>query len=240
MKLTVLGRYGKYPNKDGATCSYLIESKGGAKILLDMGSGSLRNLAKVCAYEQIDAVVLSHFHGDHISDAFVFRNIAFELTKTGVWETDFPFFMPEKPQNEFLALSSAGIAVHIVNEGMVAQIKDFQLKFFEMNHTLPTFGVRLDDGEKCLAYTADTKYCANIKKLTEGADIALVDACILRKNHTKESPHICVYDIAEITKDIPKTVLTHLEAGNEDEILAEALSVNKNAVLAQELKTFQI
>lgn len=240
MKLTVLGRYGKYPNKDGATCSYLVESKGGAKILLDMGSGTLRNLANICAYEDIDAIVLSHFHGDHIADAFVFRNIAFELTKTRVWQSSLPLFMPDTPHEEFLALSSAGIAVHTVSDGMFAEIKDFRLQFFEMSHTLPTFGVAVSDGEKRLAYTADTRYCKNLEKLTEGADLALVDACILKKNHTQESPHISVYDMAEITKDIPKTVLTHLDAGKEDEILAEARSVNKNARLAQELKTLEI
>ena len=37
------------------------------------GSASLKNLDKVIDYKHIDAVVVSHFHGDHCADAFVFR-----------------------------------------------------------------------------------------------------------------------------------------------------------------------
>lgn len=240
MKLTVLGKYGKYPNKHGATCGYLIESNGGARVLLDMGSGVLRNLAAICDYHTIDGIILSHFHGDHVADAFVFRNIAFELTKTGVWQSPIPIFMPPTPENEFLALSSSGIAPQVTSDGMIARIKDLNLEFFEMCHTLPTFGTKISDGKKCVAYTADTRQCGNISKLIAGADLALVDACILKKDHHEQSPHISVYDIAGMTKDIPKTILTHLDCGKEADILSEALSVNKNCQLAQELKTILI
>ncbi|MDD4316493.1 MAG: MBL fold metallo-hydrolase [Clostridia bacterium] len=240
MKLTVLGRYGKYPNKNGATCSYLVESKSGAKIILDMGSGSLKNLANVCAYEDIDAVVISHFHGDHCADAFVFRNIALEQTKKGL-RAPISFFMPEQPQEEYYALSSCeGFAAQAVCGGMKTSIKDFCLEFFEMSHTLPTFGVRVTDGEKCLAYTADTTYTKTIKTLVEGCDLALVDACILQREHSAESPHISVYGIAELTKSVPVTILTHLSQGREDETLSEALGINKNARLAEELITLTL
>ena len=72
-----------------------------------------------------------------------------------------------------------------------------------------------------------------------GADFAIVDACIL-ENHKQGLPHISVKEIAYITKDIPKVMLAHLEYGKEEETLQEALSQNKNAFLAEELKTYHI
>lgn len=241
MKLTTLGRYGKYPNSEGATCSYLIESDNGTKILLDMGSGSLINLNKIIAFEQIDGVIISHFHGDHCADAFVFRNIAFEYIKRGIWTTQLPFFMPEKPEEEYNALKKCqGFDAKIIANGLKAKIKDISVEFFEMKHPLPVFGCRISDGRNTIAYTADTVMCDNLVKLLKGCDLALVDACILSKNHTEDMPHISVKDIAFLTREIPLTVLTHLEKEQEQEILAEALTQNNNVQLAEELKEIRL
>lgn len=241
MKLTVLGRYGKYPNSNGATCSYLLESRKGTKIILDMGSGSLQNLNKVLPYEQIDGVVISHFHGDHCSDAFVFRNIAIEFIKKGLWKSKLPFFMPYKSQEEFNALKKCqGFDTKIITNGLKASIKDFQLEFFEMKHPLPVFGVRVTDGQKTIAYTADTVMCHNLPLLLQASDLALVDACILSKDHTEKMPHISIKDMAALTKNVPLTVLTHLNEGQEQQTLAEALTQNKNAILAEELSGIEL
>ncbi|MFW5780160.1 MAG: MBL fold metallo-hydrolase, partial [Bacillota bacterium] len=198
MKLTVLGRYGKFPNKDGATCSYLIQSSGGTRIVLDMGSGSLHNLNKILDYKDIDGVIISHFHGDHCADAFVFRNIALELTKTDVWKTKLPFFMPQHPIDEYNALKSCpGFEVVDIHNELKSRIKDLELEFIRVNHPLPTFGVRVIDSEKkVLSYTADIMDKKNLDKLFKGSDFALVDACILQKNHKEGAPHISVKNIA--------------------------------------------
>ena len=240
MKVTAIGRYGKYPNKDGATCCYLIESAQ-TKIVLDMGSASLKNLDKVIDYKHIDAVVVSHFHGDHCADAFVFRNVAFEFIKTGVWDTKLPFFMPKEPYNEFMALKSCeGFQTIEISDGLKTAIKDIDLEFFKVNHPLPTYAVKVSSNEKSLSYTADIMDKENLDRLFLGADFAIVDACILEKNHKQGLPHISVKEIAYITKDIPKVMLAHLEYGKEEETLQEALSQNKKAFLAEELKTYHI
>lgn len=237
MKLTALGVYGKYPNSTGATCSYLIESQKGAKIILDMGSGSLQNFNKIIPYKDIDGIVLSHFHGDHIADAFVFRNIAFEYINNGVWETKLPFFMPNNPEEEYRALKSCkGFQSIEIHNKLKAKIKDFSLEFFELKHPITVYGVRVSDGKNSIAYTADTVMCDNLPKLLMGCDLALVDACILSKNHNGDMPHISVKDMAYLTKGVPLTLLTHLEKGLESQILDEALTQNKNVALAEELK----
>ena len=68
MKLTILGEYGPFAPAGGACSSYLLQGKHGGNILLDLGNGGLAQMQKYLSISQIDAVVLTHLHFDHISD----------------------------------------------------------------------------------------------------------------------------------------------------------------------------
>lgn len=237
MKLTILGRYGKFPCVDGSTCGYLLQSEK-ANILIEAGSGTLRNLVKILPYQDIDAIVLSHHHGDHTADAYVFRNIAFEYVKTMVWEARIPVFMPHTPAADFSALSSCiGFDAKVISDRMKVSVKDIDLEFFAAKHPLETYGMVFSDGKSTFGYTADTVNCENLKPLIDSSETILADAAILEKDHNENSPHISVKEIATLCKG-KKVILTHLPCGKENEVLLEALSVNGNAILAKELETY--
>ena len=72
MKITVLGCLGAYPYKGQGTSSYLLESQG-FHLLLDAGSTTLINLERHLDPLQLDAVLLSHYHHDHIADLGVLQ-----------------------------------------------------------------------------------------------------------------------------------------------------------------------
>lgn len=61
MKLTVIGFWGGYPKLNGASSGYLLEHNG-FNLLLDCGSGILSKLQNVLQPEELDAVILSHYH----------------------------------------------------------------------------------------------------------------------------------------------------------------------------------
>ena len=67
MKLTVLGPCGGFPAAGEATSGYLLELDG-RHILIDCGSGVLSNLFRFISLDQLDAVILTHLHTDHICD----------------------------------------------------------------------------------------------------------------------------------------------------------------------------
>ncbi len=67
MKLKVIGFWGGYPEANEATSGYLIESNG-FNLLIDCGSAVLSKLQESISIDQLDAVVLSHYHHDHIAD----------------------------------------------------------------------------------------------------------------------------------------------------------------------------
>ena len=67
MKLTVLGCLGAYPYEGQGTSSYLLQADG-FNLLLDAGSSTLVELEKELDPLDLDAVILSHYHHDHIAD----------------------------------------------------------------------------------------------------------------------------------------------------------------------------
>ncbi len=67
LEVTVLGCDGSYPGPGGACSGYLV-SCSGFRVWLDAGSGTLANLQRAIAIEDLDAVVISHQHPDHWTD----------------------------------------------------------------------------------------------------------------------------------------------------------------------------
>ena len=59
MQITVLGRWGAYPNPGEATSGYLLQTDK-HNILLDCGSGVLTNLLKHINKEDLHAAFISH------------------------------------------------------------------------------------------------------------------------------------------------------------------------------------
>lgn len=67
MKVTVIGYWGGFPAANEATSGYLFEHEG-FRMLVDCGSGVLAKLQNYVSVEKLDAVVVSHYHHDHVAD----------------------------------------------------------------------------------------------------------------------------------------------------------------------------
>jgi len=67
MRLTVLGKSPSWEDAGGACSSYLIQA-GSTTVLVDCGSGALGKLRARIDYRDLDAIVISHLHADHLLD----------------------------------------------------------------------------------------------------------------------------------------------------------------------------
>ena len=63
VKLTVLGCAGTFPGPDRACSSYVIEHEG-FRLLIDVGNGALGPLQQHIGLLNVNAVLVSHLHGD--------------------------------------------------------------------------------------------------------------------------------------------------------------------------------
>ena len=73
MRITVLGKSPAWQDADGACSGYLVEG-GGQTVLLDCGPGVFAKLRRYVDYVDVDAVVISHLHADHILDLVPFAS----------------------------------------------------------------------------------------------------------------------------------------------------------------------
>jgi len=235
MKLRVLGRYGRFPVGGAGTSSFLVETSG-AKIVFDMGCSSLSNLLKFRDINDIDAVILSHLHGDHIADFKTLTYMTSILKGEGRLKHDLTVYLPKTPEWLYKDLiSSRGMKLKVLEDGMKDTVGDVRLSFFKLVHPVETYGVRLSS-DKVLSYTADTLLCDNLKPLIKDADLVIGDACILDNAHNGNLPHLSVRQLAEISKknNVKKLMLAHLPDINLDKILKEAKDFFENSVLAEE------
>src|SRR3954449_5466587 len=73
MRITVLGKSPAWQDAGGACSGYLVEG-GGVRVLLDCGPGVFAKLRRFADYVDVDAVVISHLHADHILDLVPFAS----------------------------------------------------------------------------------------------------------------------------------------------------------------------
>ena len=71
MRLTILGKSPAWSDAGGACSGYLV-TEGKTAVVVDCGNGAFGKLRERISYAEVDAVVISHLHGDHVLDLVPF------------------------------------------------------------------------------------------------------------------------------------------------------------------------
>lgn len=244
MKLTILGKYGPFPKAEGGTSSYLLEGEN-TKILFDVGTGSLSSLEKYEKVEDLDGIILSHSHYDHVSDLGVYHYRYENLSRSGkAFKKPVVAFYNDGSPSLYIAETSPYFDREQLEDGKKLLLGEFEIEVFEMKHPVKSFGFKLTDGKKTFAYTGDTNVCVNLEKLAFGVDALLADGAFLYKDWAENKPHLSAKHVCEIALKIGcKAIISHLIPNyNEEEYLSEIKScgVESNVFLAAEGKTYTI
>jgi ribonuclease BN (tRNA processing enzyme) len=180
-RVVVLGSCGAWP-EPGRACSGFVLEHRGARVVLDLGYGTLPRLLALLgssAADGIDAVIVTHAHPDHMIDLHgLFR--ARWYGRRGA--PTMPLFAPEPVRARLVGLEDDG-------EEVVRQVFDWhplpaaaqaigplRLESMLLPHYLPNAGVRLSGGGLTLAYTGDTGPHPALAQLGREADLLIVDA----------------------------------------------------------------
>src|SRR3989441_2282511 len=150
MKLTILGKWSPYPPAGGACPGYLVEADG-VRILLDCGSGGVSSLHRFGTAFDLNAIVISHLHPDHVTDIYPLRN---ELAY-GRFPDPPPIpvllFAPagaarslaaSLPKPESRQEFTAGFTFRALEDG-VGNAGGVRLRFVLTSHPLPCHGVEV-------------------------------------------------------------------------------------------------
>ncbi len=225
MKLTVIGYYGGYPANGVGTSSYLIEA-GNYKLLLDCGSGALLSLQELLDPLTLDAVIVSHYHHDHLADLGVLQYY-WQLHEERPNQEVLPIYGPTADPLNFGSLTWPHASV---GRGYTADdtltVGPLTISFLETHHPVPAYAMRITEtatGE-VLVFTADTAYFSELAPFAHDADLLLTDTNFY-DDKTGKKWHLTAGESGQIAHDanVKKLVLTHLpQWGDLDQLVAQA------------------
>lgn len=238
MQLTILGCYGPYPHVDGACSGYLISTKD-THILIDLGSGSLRNYFRHAKLENADGIFLSHLHTDHTSDIGVLK---YAVEINGFRKT---IFAPNDPAEEYKKLQYKNVFdLEEIDNNKKVKIKDLTISFCKMQHALTSYAIKVQAEEKTFVYSGDTGLCPQLRAFADNSDLFLCEAAILNTDEHKKSVHMSPYQVCDMVQNmnIKTLVLTHFYPGYLIESYKKETEIFKsqNIVFAEENKIYII
>jgi ribonuclease BN (tRNA processing enzyme) len=223
-KITIIGWWGAYPSAGEATSGYLLQSDD-RNILVDCGSGVLSHLQNYIKLQNLHAVVLSHYHWDHVADIGCLQYAARILMDLGDRQKPLEIYGHAEDEN-FSGLSylqcSRGCAI---DPRTALQLGVFKLTFSRNVHPDPCFSIRIEQANRCMAYIADTAWTDDLIRIAQNADLLLCESSLYDEYLGMIPGHLTAGEAGEIASraGVKHLVLTHLpHFGNHDLLLEQA------------------
>ena len=243
MKLTCIGKYGPYP-KAGCACSCYMINYQGKNIIADLGCGTLTKVLRRIGAEDIDALVLSHLHADHMGDVLTLRYALGAAKKLGKRGKPLPVYMPAEPAAEAgLIAAHEMIAPRYITDGMSERICGLDVRFARMPHAVPSFAMAFAAEGKKLVYSGDTQDNEALAGFAKDADFFVMEAAFLSRDKPADAPHVSAAESGRIARDANarRMLLTHIfPEYDENELLAEARQQYPLAEMIEENRTYEV
>ncbi|UOE93284.1 MBL fold metallo-hydrolase [Alkalihalobacillus sp. LMS39] len=222
MKLTVIGCWHGYPEPEEATSGYLIQQDD-FSLLLDCGSGVLSHLQRYCPLQKLQAVVVSHYHQDHIADIGVLHYARLIETKLGRASTPL-FIYGHKDDERFDTLAYEPYVKSIpYQSNSLLDVGPFAISFLKTKHPAPCYAMKITNGQKEIVYTADTSYFLGLASFAKECDL-LIAECSFYKNQETVGGHMNSQDVGILANKAraKQVLLTHLpHFGERTSLLTE-------------------
>ncbi|MBQ9040810.1 MAG: MBL fold metallo-hydrolase [Clostridia bacterium] len=237
MILKILGNNGPYPAPGGACSGYLLTSDSGdTHILIDCGTGVLNRLMDECPPKDLDAVVLSHLHYDHMSDMLPMQ-YALQFDPR---QTPLPVYAPEEPEAVRALLDCPCYDLWPAEDFTVGEMR---VSFTPARHPVPTNAVSVTCDGKRFVFTGDSNQDALVELFCEGADLLLADCGLSNADHRFTAPHYSAGLCGQLAANTHagRLLLTHLNPKYvPDALLSEARIAFPEAELAELGATYYI
>ncbi|HYP22689.1 MAG TPA: MBL fold metallo-hydrolase [Actinomycetota bacterium] len=209
-RITILGSSGRFATAHRASSGYLLEIDG-HRLWLDAGAGTWRNLLGQCAFDEVDGVILTHRHPDHVTDVYQLQHALLYGPKGRLPEI--PLWAPAQTIESMSAYDDLHDAFepHVVAGGDSIEVAGATIRFVSMAHPPETVGVRVETADGVLAYSADSGEEADFEALAGGAGLFVCEASNQDSDDIWEG-HLRASQAARIATGagVERLVLTHL------------------------------
>jgi ribonuclease BN (tRNA processing enzyme) len=198
--------------------SYLVESDGAA-LLLDCGHGSFVSLQELAPEARLDAIFVSHAHADHVADLEAF------MSSTEIWRE-----RPRLLASEETMASIVRAPVELVDDILVVvrvggrtDVANFVMEFSQTTHQMPTLATSVSSGHRRVVYSSDTGPSWAVPTNFVGADLALVECTLERRQPEDSVFHLDAAEAAAVACELSArtTLITHVPPGASTEARLE-------------------
>lgn len=226
LELIVLGASGTYPTKDSATTGYLVRD-GKSSVWLDAGTGTFANLQRHMDFFDLDKIVLTHLHLDHVLDLYpLYYALRYSPGSRG-------------PQG-IGVLAPAGAEDHLrrllndngdcdfggylkfspIEDGSDASVGDLRFTFAKTVHPVVTLATRVSLDGKSLVITSDTAPSDQVVSLAKDVDVLIAEASLQEVNESLKSVHMTAEEAGKMAAaaGAKQLILTHLTPGLDPDV----------------------
>lgn len=239
MRITVLGKSPSWQDAGGACSGFLLQD-GATNVLLDCGNGVFGKLRQHLDYTEIDAVLISHLHADHILDLVPFSYALTYAPKqqpvpVHTWPgTDTParprLIAPPGASRLFRRVVGSwgnddlienAFRIEEYGPGDTVEVGEIRASFHPVPHFIDTFAINVTaaDGSGRLTYGADCRPGPELVEIARDADLLIAEATLPRPERTGVRGHMTPEEAGDHARraGAKRLVLTHIsdELGDE-------------------------
>lgn len=238
MRLIVVGCSGSMSGPTSPASCYLVQVEGsgpdGAQrtytIALDMGPGAFGAMLNYVDVADLDAVVVSHLHADHVVDLAgleVYRRFHPDGALGPV-----PLFGPQGTRKRVAELAMTNTSEELedtfsfisIAHGHPIEVGPLRIEPIAVHHPVETYGLRISGpssesggGQALLAYSADTDTCDNLIQLAADVHLLLCEAAFQEGRDGVRGIHLTGRRAGQAAHEAAAKhlVLTHLPPWND-------------------------
>lgn len=224
MELTIIGHWGGYPKVGEASSGYLLRYED-FHLLIDCGSAVLSHLQYFLKPTDLDAVIVSHYHPDHVADIGVLQHALLIDKYVNGTKKNIPIYGHTEDHEGFLSLTYKDITTGVaINTDEPFQVGPFEISVLKTVHPVPCYAMRISVDGKVIVYTADTEYFSELIPFCTEADLLLCETNYYKGMESYES-HMTSSQAGKLAQQakVKKLILTHLpQFGNIEQLILEA------------------
>ncbi len=215
MEITFIGTGSGIPYKRRSPSGILLKTEKD-NLLFDTGPGTLRKLLDIeLTYKDIDYLLYTHFHLDHIADfAPILFASKYELDPR---KKDLTIIGPKGIQEFYkkivelygIQIRNLPYKLHIIEVTDNFSTSNWGINVIKTKHAHESIGYRLKDKQgKTLVYSGDTEPFPSLSNFAQGTDLLILECAF-----PKPAPgHLYPEIIGEIARDseAKQLIITHL------------------------------